>query len=124
LDSASINLTFEKLLIFIIIIPLPLFFAQTIYGTKGLTAWVSIGIAWAFGSAFTVVIYPLWESRVALLLVGKGIVKVSGNLSIGIAKPLFSRLRIFSQRVLENIPYQNQERKLKLDILAPILYDD
>jgi len=63
------------LLIFIIIIPLPLFFAQTIYGAKGLAAWVSIGIAWAFGSAFTVVIYPLWESRTALLMVGKGVIK-------------------------------------------------
>lgn len=63
------------LLIFIIIIPLPLFFAQTIFGVKGFSAWVTIGIIWAFGSAFTVVIYPLFESREALLMVARGLIK-------------------------------------------------
>lgn len=63
----------------IIIIPLPLFFAQTVYGVRGLTAWVVIGIIWAFISAFSVVIYPLWESREALGLVGKGMIKVRGR---------------------------------------------
>ena len=66
-----------QLLVFVIVIPLPLFFAQTIYGTKGLTAWVAIGIAWAFFSAFTVIICPLYESRVALGMVFKGLIKVS-----------------------------------------------
>ena len=60
----------------IIAIPLPLFFAQTIYGVRGLEAWVIIGIIWTFWSAFTVVIYPLYESREAILMVSKGIVKV------------------------------------------------
>ncbi|KAF8518646.1 urea transporter [Hysterangium stoloniferum] len=63
------------LVIFIILIPLPLFFAQTIYGVKGLAAWVTIGIIWAFLSAFTVVIYPLYESRVALTMVARGVIK-------------------------------------------------
>lgn len=60
----------------IIIIPLPLFFAHTIYGVKGLGAWVIIGIIWAFCSALTVVVYPLYESREAILMVSKGMVKV------------------------------------------------
>ncbi|KAF9043829.1 urea transporter [Hymenopellis radicata] len=63
------------LLIMIIIIPLPLFFASTVYGEGGLTAWVVIGIIWTFLSAFTVVLYPLWESRGALMMIGRGIVK-------------------------------------------------
>ena len=63
-------------LIMIILIPLPLFFAQTIYGVRGLEAWVVIGIIWAFCSAFTVVLYPLYESRDALLMVCRGLVKV------------------------------------------------
>ncbi|KAJ3772778.1 urea transporter [Lentinula raphanica] len=63
------------LLVLIILIPLPLFFAQTIYGVKGLSAWVIIGIIWTFASAFSVVLYPLWESRVALRQIGRGIVK-------------------------------------------------
>jgi uncharacterized membrane protein YwaF len=40
------------------------FFAQTIYGVRGLTAWVVIGILWTFCSAFAVVLYPLYESRI------------------------------------------------------------
>lgn len=65
-----------KLLILIIIVPLPLFFASTIYGTAGLTAWIVIGIIWTFFSAFAVVVYPLWESREALIMIFRGIIKV------------------------------------------------
>jgi hypothetical protein len=60
----------------LILIPFPLFFASTIYGVRGLTAWVVIGILWCFCSAFTVVLYPLWESRVAIIQIGRGIIKV------------------------------------------------
>jgi hypothetical protein len=78
----------------IIIIPLPLFFAQTIYGVGGLAgtcsadcgcigprlticaAWVVIGLIWAFLSSFLVVLYPLWESREALGTIVRGLVKV------------------------------------------------
>ena len=60
----------------LIIIPLPLFFAQTVFGVGGLTAWVVIGMIWAFCSAIAVVLYPLYESRQALLLICRGIVKV------------------------------------------------
>jgi hypothetical protein len=60
----------------LILIPLPLFFASTIFGAPGLTAWVVIGIIWCFCSAFCVVLYPLWESRVALVQIGRGIIKV------------------------------------------------
>lgn len=59
----------------IILIPLPLFFASTIYGVGGFTAWVVIAMIWAFLASFTVVLYPLWESKDALLRVFKGIVK-------------------------------------------------
>jgi len=83
LDPVALNKAFQfaawssviLTLVMIIIIPLPLFFAQTVYGVQGLTAWVVIGMIWAFCSAFTVVLYPLWESRGALLMIGKGIVK-------------------------------------------------
>lgn len=60
----------------IIVIPLPLFFAQTIFGVRGLEAWVVIGIIWVFVSCLTVVVYPLWESREALGMVLRGLVKV------------------------------------------------
>ncbi|KAI0371916.1 urea transporter [Pilatotrama ljubarskyi] len=68
---ASVILT----LVMLIIIPLPLFFAQTVYGVGGLTAWVVIGMIWAFCSAIAVVLYPLWESRAALSLISRGVIK-------------------------------------------------
>jgi len=71
LDAVALQKAFEfaarsvvLTLIYLIIIPLPLFFAQTIYGVRGLTAWVVIGILWTFCSAFAVVLYPLYESRI------------------------------------------------------------
>jgi hypothetical protein len=66
-----------QLLVLIILIPLPLFFAQTVYGEAGFAAWVSIGIIWAFLAAFIVVLYPLYESRVALKEVSAGVIKAS-----------------------------------------------
>lgn len=65
----------------LILIPLPLFFAQTVYGVGGLTAWVVIGMLWAFCSAIAVVLYPLWESRVALSTISRGVIKVHPPLS-------------------------------------------
>jgi len=63
----------------LILIPLPLFFASTIYGVRGLTAWVVIGIIWCFCSAITVVLYPLYESRRAIFQISRGVIKVSFN---------------------------------------------
>ncbi|KAF8132999.1 urea transporter [Boletus edulis] len=62
-------------LVFMIIIPLPLFGASTVYSVAGFSVWVIIGIIWAFCSAFAVVLYPLWESRAALAMILKGMVK-------------------------------------------------
>ncbi|CAL1711071.1 unnamed protein product [Somion occarium] len=83
LDPAALNKAFKfaawssiiLLVVMLLIIPLPLFFAQTIFGVGGLTAWVVIGMIWTFFSAFTVVVYPLWESRSALKLITTGIIK-------------------------------------------------
>jgi len=83
LDVKKLNKAFRfaaysslaMLVIMIILIPLPLFFAQTIYTEKGLATWVIIGIIWTFLSAFTVVLYPLWESREALKTISRGIIK-------------------------------------------------
>jgi len=62
-------------IVLILVIPLPLFFSQHIYDVAGLTGWVAVGIAWTFLSAISVVIYPLWESRRALLQITSGIYK-------------------------------------------------
>lgn len=65
-----------QLVVLILLIPLPLFFAQAVYGVSGFTAWIVIGVIWTFGAAFTVVIYPLYESRQALSEVFGGVTKV------------------------------------------------
>lgn len=68
-----------QLVVMLLIIPLPLFFAQTVFGKRGLEAWVVIGIIWAFVSAFTVILYPLYESRRELAIIIKGMVKVRSS---------------------------------------------
>jgi len=69
--TSSIILT----LISIIIIPLPLFFSSTIFGVRGYSAWVTIGIIWVFGAIIAVVFLPLYESREALGQIFRGIIK-------------------------------------------------
>ena len=60
----------------LLVIPLPLFFAHTVFGKRGYEAWVVIGMIWAFASAFTVILYPLWESRNELGEIIRGMIKV------------------------------------------------
>ena len=86
----------SQLVIMIILIPLPLFFAETIFGVRGLEAYVIIGIIWAFCSSFMVVIYPLYESRLALSTVLRGVVKVRALASLQFCT---SRLIVFFVRV-------------------------
>ncbi|KAF9237446.1 urea transporter [Melanogaster broomeanus] len=62
-------------LVFMILIPLPLFGASTIFSVRGFTVWVVVGIIWTFCSAFAVVLYPLWESRQALAMISRGMIK-------------------------------------------------
>jgi len=61
--------------VMIILIPLPLFFSSTVYSVGGLSAWVVVGMIWTFCSSFIVVLYPLWESRMALSQITRGLVK-------------------------------------------------
>jgi hypothetical protein len=62
--------------ILILLVPLPLFFSQHVYTVPGFTGWVAVGITWTFCSAFAVVLYPLWESRSAMVQIAKGVSKV------------------------------------------------
>jgi len=83
LDPVALNKAFKfaawssvaLLIVFLLVIPLPLFFASTVFGVRGLSAWVIIEIIWTFLAAFTVILYPLWESKVELRLVAKGMFK-------------------------------------------------
>ena len=66
-----------QFVVLILLVPLPLFFSSHVYTVGGFTAWVVVGVIWTFFSSFTVVIYPLWESRRALLLITTGLLRVS-----------------------------------------------
>ncbi|KAJ9106422.1 hypothetical protein QFC21_001568 [Naganishia friedmannii] len=61
--------------IFLVLIPLPLFFSSTVFGVKGFTAWVIIGMIWVFLASFVVVVYPLYESRAGIMEVLGGVRK-------------------------------------------------
>ncbi|KAG6860864.1 hypothetical protein C0993_002807, partial [Termitomyces sp. T159_Od127] len=67
---------YKQLIITLILVPLPLFFAQTVYGVRGFGAWVGIGIAWAFMSCGVVVVFPVWEAREGVWGVAKGLWEV------------------------------------------------
>jgi hypothetical protein len=84
--------------VFIFLIPLPLFFAQTVYSEKGYTAWVAIGIAWVFCSIVAVVIYPVFESRHALIQITRGIYIVSHILVVACDSDLKFLQDLFTKR--------------------------
>lgn len=47
-------------------------FGVTVFGVKGFTAWVVIGMIWVFMASFVVVVYPLYESRAGIMEVSWG----------------------------------------------------
>jgi hypothetical protein len=51
--------------------------SSPVFGVKGFTAWVVIGMIWVFVASFIVVIYPLYESR-------EGIMEVSNDIRVRI----------------------------------------
>ena len=61
--------------ILVIIIPLPIFFSSVVYGKKGFATWISLVIAWLLIAACGCILYPIWESRTALLEITEGIYK-------------------------------------------------
>ena len=61
--------------ILILVIPLPLFFSNYIFPTKGFTAWIAIGIAWLFYGSAAVVLYPIYESRKELGHIGSAMIR-------------------------------------------------
>jgi Na+/proline symporter len=83
LDPVALNKAFRfaswssvgLFVVMILLVPLPLFFSEHVYTLGGFTAWISVGIVWTFLSSFTVVLYPLYESRRALYLIARGLFK-------------------------------------------------
>jgi SSS family transporter len=59
--------------ILVVIIPLPIFFSSVVYGKGGFTTWISLVIAWLLVAACGCILYPIWESRAALMQIVNGI---------------------------------------------------
>lgn len=49
--------------VLIFIFPLPLLGQHYIFNKQFFTFWVTIGFIWALMSAFTTILFPVWESR-------------------------------------------------------------
>ncbi|KAF9203456.1 hypothetical protein BGZ49_006405 [Haplosporangium sp. Z 27] len=60
-------------LVLIILWPLPMFFSKYVFSKEFYTGWVILSILWAICSSFAVIVYPIWESRAAVVEVFVGI---------------------------------------------------
>ncbi|CAG8557028.1 8624_t:CDS:2 [Acaulospora morrowiae] len=65
--------SFILTLILIIIWPLPMYFSKYVFSSEFFTFWVVISIVWAILGAYSVVIYPVYESRKSIYNVSYGI---------------------------------------------------
>ncbi|KAH0588277.1 hypothetical protein H2248_006985 [Termitomyces sp. 'cryptogamus'] len=83
LDPVQLNKAFRfaawcsiiLLLVMLILIPLPLFFAQPLFSVRALEVWVVLSIIWAFGACGAVIVFPVWEARVGLGEMARGVWK-------------------------------------------------
>ncbi|PCH42903.1 Na+/solute symporter [Wolfiporia cocos MD-104 SS10] len=60
--------------IVIFLIPIPLLLSHYVFSLNFFKAWVIITIVWLFVAASITSILPIWESRVAMIEIGKGLI--------------------------------------------------
>ncbi|KAI5309795.1 hypothetical protein KEM55_002397 [Ascosphaera atra] len=61
-------LTVAVALCFIILWPMPMYGSSYVFSKPFFRGWIIVGIIWLFGTAFGVVIFPLWEGRHTIAL--------------------------------------------------------
>jgi SSS family transporter len=64
-------LTIGMVICFLILWPIPMYGSGYVFSKKFFTGWVVVGIIWLFGTAFGVILFPLWEGRSSIKRVGK-----------------------------------------------------
>ena len=64
-------LTVGMVICFLILWPIPMYGSGYVFSKKFFTGWVVVGIIWLFGTAFGVILFPLWEGRSSIKRVGK-----------------------------------------------------
>jgi len=81
LDHAALQRTFVRAgwlsivltLLVVVVIPMPLYGCDYIYSPKFFAGWVGVGIAWLLLAGCVCILMPLWESRVEIGLIVKGL---------------------------------------------------
>ncbi|KAL6234089.1 hypothetical protein BDW75DRAFT_173257 [Aspergillus navahoensis] len=64
-------LTIGMVVCFLLLWPIPMYGSEYVFSKKFFTGWVVVGIIWLFGTAFGVILFPLWEGRSSIKRVGR-----------------------------------------------------
>ncbi|KAL4907332.1 hypothetical protein BDW74DRAFT_176111 [Aspergillus multicolor] len=64
-------LTVGMVICFLLLWPIPMYGSKYVFSKKFFTGWVVVGIIWLFGTAFGVILFPLWEGRSSMMRVAR-----------------------------------------------------
>jgi SSS family transporter len=67
----SRTLTIGMVICFLLLWPIPMYGSSYVFSKQFFTGWVVVGIIWLFGTAFGVVLFPLWEGRSSMARVAR-----------------------------------------------------
>lgn len=86
LDQAAFwarTLTVVMTICLLVLWPMPLYGSGYIFSKKFFTGWVVVGLIWLFGTAFGVILFPLYEGRANIVRVVRSmLLDVSGKKSM------------------------------------------
>ena len=60
-------LTVIMTLCYLILWPMPMYGSSYVFSKKFFTGWIVVGIIWLFGTAFGVIVFPLYEGRASIV---------------------------------------------------------
>lgn len=63
----SRGLTIGMVICFLLLWPIPMYGSGYVFSRKFFTGWIVVGIIWLFGTAFGVIVFPLWEGRESIM---------------------------------------------------------
>ncbi|KAL4806902.1 Sodium:solute symporter family-domain-containing protein [Aspergillus unguis] len=67
----SRGLTVGMVVCFLLLWPIPMYGSKYVFSKEFFTGWVVVGIIWLFGTAFGVILFPLWEGRASMSRVAR-----------------------------------------------------
>lgn len=63
----SRGLTIGMVICFLLLWPIPMYGSGYVFSRQFFTGWIVVGIIWLFGTAFGVILFPLWEGRESIV---------------------------------------------------------